>query len=97
MNNWKRAVVWGSLGTGAVLLITGKRPAGIAVATAGLALLASEYPEKFEHVWEHAPEYVSRGIQIFQTLSGIADRLADNAAQRGPSGNWPEPRGEYGR
>jgi hypothetical protein len=71
MKNWKRALV-----------LTGKRPAGIAAATVGLAVLASEYPDTFERVWEHAPDYVTRGTQIFQTLTQIAERLAQQAGHR---------------
>lgn len=83
MQNWKRAVVFGSLGAGAVLFFTGRRPAAVAATTVGLAILAAEYPEKFESIWENAPEYVTRGIQIFQTVSQIAERFAEQAAQRG--------------
>ncbi len=97
MKNWKKAVVFGSLAAGALLVATGKRPAGIAAATVGLAILASEYPERFETIWEHGPEYVSRGIQIFQTLSQIAERFAQQAQQRGLEGAWREMRHEYGR
>jgi len=97
MKNWKRAVVFGSLGAGALLLVTGKRPAGIAVATVGLAILASEYPESFERVWEQAPEYVTRGTKIFQTLSQIAERFADQTARRGMEGAWSEMRQQFNR
>ncbi len=82
MTSWKKVLVFGSLGAGALLLFTGRRPAGVAAATVGLAVLAAEYPEKFEGVWEHAPEYVTRGVQIFQTLTQIAERFAEQAAQR---------------
>jgi hypothetical protein len=95
MNTWKRALIFGSLGAGAVLLLTGKRPAAVAAATVGLAVLAAEYPEKFEAVWENAPEYVTRGVQIFQTLTQIAERFADQAAERG-SAAFHEIRSEYG-
>jgi hypothetical protein len=81
MVTWKRALIFGSLGAGAVLLFTGKRGPAIASATVGLAVLASEYPEQFENIWEHAPDYVTRGIQIFSTLSQIAERFADQTAQ----------------
>jgi hypothetical protein len=81
MKNWKRAVVVGSLGAGALLVLKGKRPAGIAAATVGLAVLATEYPDKFEGIWEHAPDYVTRGVQIFQTLTQIAERFAEQTAQ----------------
>jgi hypothetical protein len=97
MKTWKRAVVFGSLGAAGILLATGKRPAAIAAATVGLALLGAEYPETFERVWEHAPDYVTRGIQIFQTLTQIAERFAEQAQQRGIEGAWSEVRHDYGR
>ena len=83
MTNWKRGVVAGTLGAGVVLLLTGKRRAGIAVGTVGLAILASEYPDKFEALWRHSPDYVSRGIQIFQTVSDILDRFEPAGSMAG--------------
>ncbi len=83
MPNWRKAVVIGSLTAGALMIIKGHRPAGVALATVGLAVLAAEYPEKFEEVWEQAPEYIYRGTQIFSTLSRIAERFADEAGRRG--------------
>lgn len=94
MQNWKRAVVIGSLGAGALLLIKGNRPAAIAMSTVGLAVLASEYPEKFEEIWEQAPDYIYRGTQIFATLSRIAERLAEEAQERGGRA-WQEISSEY--
>jgi hypothetical protein len=82
MKSWKRPLIFGSLGIGAVLLVKGKRPAGVAATTIGLAVLASEYPETFEAVWEHAPEYITRGIRIFQTVSEIVERFAEQAARQ---------------
>lgn len=95
MKTWKKALIIGSLGAGAVLLFTGRRPAGIAAATVGLAVLATEYPETFEGVWEHAPEYVTRGAQIFQTLTQIAERFAEQAAERSAAA-YHEISAEYG-
>lgn len=89
MESWKRAVVFGALGAGAVLLLTGKRGIGMVAAAAGLAVLASEYPEKFEELWEDAPEYLDRGIKIFNSMSRVAEHLADEGARRG-SGAWRE-------
>jgi hypothetical protein len=89
MESWKRAVVFGALGVGAVLLLTGKRGIGMAAAAAGLAVLASEYPEKFEELWEDAPEYLDRGIKIFNSMSRVAEHLAEEGARRG-QGAWRE-------
>ena len=95
MQNWKKAVVFGSLGAGAVLFATGRRPVGIALAAGGLAMLASEYPEKFEDVWENAPEYVNKATQIFAVISKISERFAEQAERRSME-SWNRMREEYG-
>lgn len=82
MTTWKKALVLGSLGAGAILFITRRGPAAVVATTVGLVVLAAEYPEKFETVWDHAPDYVTRGVQIFQTITQIAERFAEQAAQR---------------
>lgn len=95
MQNWKKAVVFGSLGAGAVLFATGRRPVGIALAAGGLAILASEYPEKFEAVWENAPDYVNKATQIFAVISKVSERFAEQAERRSME-SWNRMREEYG-
>jgi hypothetical protein len=95
MQNWKKALVFGSIGAGAVLVATGKRPVGVALTAGGLALLASEYPEKFESVWENAPEYINRATQIFAVISKISERFAEQAERRSMEA-WHRMQEEYG-
>lgn len=95
MQGWKRAVIFGSIGAGAMLIITGRRPAGMAFTAAGLAVLASEYPEKFEAVWENAPEYLQRGMQIFATLQKLGEGFAEEAERRSVT-TWREVRSQHG-
>ena len=95
MQGWKRAVIFGSIGAGAVLIITGRRPAGMAFTAAALAMLASEYPEKFEAVWENAPEYLQKGMQIFATLQKLGEGFAEEAERRSVN-TWREVRSQYG-
>jgi len=83
VQNWKKAVIAGSVGVGVLLLIKGKHSLGAAATTAGLVLLASEYPEQFEHVWDNAPDYISRGAQIFSTVQRLAERFAHEASRHG--------------
>lgn len=97
MRTWRKALVIGSLSAGALMLIKGHRPAGIVLATVGLAVLATEYPDKFETIWEQAPEYVYRGAQIFSTLSRIAERFAEDAQERGLRGAIHDVNEEYAR
>jgi hypothetical protein len=94
MQNWKKALVFGSIGAGALLVITGRRPLGIACMAAGTAVLASEYPEKFEAVWENAPDYVNRATQIFAVLSRVSERFAEEVERRGVTA-WNEIPGEH--
>jgi hypothetical protein len=95
MQNWKKALVFGSIGAGAVLIATRRRPVGIALTAGGLALLASEYPEKFEAVWENAPEYISRATQIFAVISKVSERFAEQAERRSVEA-WDRMQEEYG-
>ncbi len=95
MPTWRKALVIGSLSAGALMVIKGHRPAGIAMATVGLAVLAAEYPEKFETIWEHAPDYIYRGTQIFSTLSRLAERFAEEARERGAVEAFKDIRSEY--
>ena len=86
MQTWKKAAILGAVGAGTVLFFTGRRTPGIIAASAGLAVLASEYPDTFEELWERAPDYVSRGVQIWNALSQIAERFAEQAADRAEHG-----------
>jgi hypothetical protein len=95
MQNWKKALVCGAVGAGTVLALTGRRNLGIASIAGGLALIASEYPERFEAVWQSAPEYVNRASQIFATLSRLSEKFAEDAERRSVASYQPF-REEYG-
>jgi hypothetical protein len=82
MQNWKKALICGAVGAGAALALSGRRNLGIASIAGGLTLLASEYPERFEAVWENAPEYINRATQIFATLSRLGEKFAEDAERR---------------
>lgn len=91
MQNWKKALVIGSIGAGTLLAINRRRSVGIAFIAAGTAVLASEYPEKFEAIWENAPEYVNRATQIFSVLSRLSERFAEEVERRGVAAWSEEP------
>lgn len=82
MRNWKKAVVCSALGAGTMLFLSGRRNLGIASVAGGLAVLASEYPERFESMWESAPDYINRATCIFSTLSRLSERFAEDAERR---------------
>ncbi len=78
MTNWKRALVVGSFGGAAILALTGRRGAGAVLAGLGVAVLASEYPEKVEEILHRAPEYVEKGTQVMNMVSGFLERIAEH-------------------
>jgi hypothetical protein len=82
MKNWKRALIFGSLGASVFLLATGRKPAAGVLAGVGLAALASEYPEQMQLLWERAPEYVNRGNQILSIAATFLERLTEHRALR---------------
>jgi len=89
MENWKRAVVAGSVGAAAVLMLKGRRPAGLLAAGVGLAVLVSEYPETFERIREEIPTYVRQGTRFLDAAMRAGAKLSDFAESRGRS-MWEE-------
>jgi len=82
MKNWKQALIFGSLGASAFLLVTGRKPAAGVLAGVGLAALASEYPEQVQRLWERAPEFIEKGNQVLSMASTVIERLAEHRALR---------------
>ncbi len=78
MNEWKKVLMFGAFGAAAYLLISGKRSAGFAACGIGLAALASEHPERFEEIWNQAPDYLERGHRIVNGIQTLLDRVAEH-------------------
>ncbi len=93
MDNWKRAAIAGSAGVATVLLLKGKRPAAVLVGGIGLAVLASEYPEKFTRIREELPSYVRQGTRFLDMAMKIGNKIGELAESRGRS--LLEELGEY--
>ncbi len=81
MQDWKRVMVAGSAGLSVILFLKGKTAAGLLVAGAGIATLASEYPEKFALVRDHLPEYADRGTRYLEMISRVIQRIARQAGR----------------
>jgi hypothetical protein len=89
MESWKKALVLGAMGAAALLFVKKKYPAGVLATGAGLALLASEYPEKFEEVRQALPDYFDRGMRVME-MAGQAGRRITEAAGRTAFDAWDE-------
>jgi len=88
MENWKKAVLAGSAGVAAILLLKGNRTGGFIFGGVALAALASEYPETFAEIRDKLPGYIERGTSLLEIASRIGERLADVTETRGAA--WYE-------
>jgi hypothetical protein len=77
MENWKKAVLFGSAGVAALLLAKGKRPAGMLAAGIGLVVLASEYPRAFDQIANLTPGPLGRGLRLVEMVSRAGQQLIE--------------------
>ena len=82
MENWKRAVIAGSVGVAALLLVKRRRPAAVLAGSVGLAVLASEYPEQFVRIREELPSYVRQGTKFLDLAIRIGGKIEELAEKR---------------
>ena len=89
MDGWKKALVAGAIGAATVLFLKKRYPAGVLATGVGLAVLAAEYPEKFEMVRSSLPEYFDRGMQLMEMAGRAGKRITEAAGQSGYD-SWEE-------
>jgi hypothetical protein len=77
MDAWKKAVVAGSIGAATLFFLKGKYPAGVLATGVGLAVLAAEYPEKFEKVRRSLPDYFDRGMRVMEMAERAGRRISE--------------------
>ena len=81
MDGWKKALVCGSIGAAGILFMKKRYPAGVLATGVGLAILASEYPEKFDQVRRSLPDYFERGMQVMEMAGQAGKRITQAAGQ----------------
>jgi hypothetical protein len=84
--DWKKTLMIGSFAAGAILFLTGRRPAGLAIAGIGVATFAAEHPEKFEELWQRMPEYIEKGSKFVDMASTFLERMGQ---EKGGYRNMP--------
>jgi hypothetical protein len=89
MDGWKKAAVTASISAGAILFMKKRYAAGVLATGVGLAVLASEYPEKFDQVRKALPHYFERGMRVME-MAGRAGRRITDAAGRTAADAWEE-------
>ncbi|MFZ0291924.1 MAG: hypothetical protein WBW98_04085 [Candidatus Sulfotelmatobacter sp.] len=81
MESWKKAVVAASVGAATVLFLKRRNAAGVLAGGVALAVLAAEYPEKFENVRKQLPDYFDRGMQVMEMAARAGKRITEAAGQ----------------
>jgi len=95
--NWKKMLMVGAFAGAAYLLISGRRPAGFALAGIGMAVLAAEHPQRFEEIWNQAPHYLERGTKVVNQISDLVDKIAEQGSkfQHMRSGGMRQQQSDY--
>jgi len=86
MDAWKKAVVAGSVTAATVLFMKKRYPAGVLATGVALAVLAAEYPEKFEQVRRSLPDYFDRGMRVMEMAGRAGQRISDRGFDWGELG-----------
>jgi hypothetical protein len=81
MDGWKKAMVLGAIGSAAILFMKKRYPAGVLATGVGLAVLAAEYPEKFDKVRRALPEYFEHGMRVMEMAGQAGKRITDTAGR----------------
>ena len=79
--NWLRALAAGSLVTGAVLLLTGRRKAALTVSGLGAAVILAEDPEAMKELWHGVPDYLQDGHELLGRLEGVLDGITEQSTR----------------
>jgi hypothetical protein len=77
MDSWKKAAVAGAFGLATVFFLKKRFPAGVLATGVGLAVLAAEYPEKFEEIRRSLPDYFDRGMRVMEMAGRAGMRITD--------------------
>jgi len=89
MDGWKKAVLAGAVSAAAILFLKRRFPAGVLAGGIALAVVAAEYPEKFEQVRRSLPDYFDRGMRVMEMAGRAGQRITEGAG-RGAVGMWEE-------
>jgi hypothetical protein len=62
------------------LFLKNRYAAGVLSTGIGLAVLAAEYPEKFDRVRRALPDYFEKGMRVMEMAERAGKRIADHGA-----------------
>jgi hypothetical protein len=77
MASWKRLLIFGSMGAGVALYLSGRRAAGTALAGVGIGGLIYENREIVAQLASDVPQFLEKGTQVVQTITAVGERLME--------------------
>jgi len=80
-SDWLLYAAAGTLAAGGVLLVSGNRKAGLAVAAAGAALAMLDQQETVKACWNALPGYLTEIQEILSRVQGTMDEVAAQGAK----------------
>jgi hypothetical protein len=80
-DDWLLYTAAGTLTAGGVLLVTGQRKAGLAVAAAGVVLAMLDQQETVKACWDALPGYLTEIQSILARVQGTIDEVAEQGAK----------------
>jgi hypothetical protein len=75
--DWVTVAACGSLVTGGLMLLSGKRRAGLVMAASGTALAMLDNEETLRRWWEALPEYVDRAQWMVEQVREVVDDITE--------------------
>jgi hypothetical protein len=77
--NWFRVAAAGALAASGVLLMTGKRRAGLAVAVSGTALALLDQQETVRAWWNKLPEFLEETQHVLACVQGAVEEISSQS------------------
>lgn len=77
MASWKRVLIFGSMGAGVALYLSGRRAAGTALAGVGVGGLIYENREVISKLANDVPQFLEKSGQVVQTITAVGQKLME--------------------
>jgi hypothetical protein len=77
MASWKRVLIFGSMGAGVALYVSGRRAAGTALAGVGIGGLIYENREIIARLADDVPQLLEKSAQVAQTITAVGQSLME--------------------
>lgn len=79
--DWIKVAACGSLICGGLLLLAGKKRAGLIAAVSGTAIAALDHEKTIRHLWGSLPHYVDQAHSMLDHVQEVVDKVAEKGQQ----------------